>query len=26
VQIITPTNLSRIGVRLVATSQGCTGS
>ena len=26
VQIITMTNLSRIGVRLVATSQGCTGS
>jgi len=26
VQIITPTNLSRIGVRLVSTSQGCTGS
>ena len=26
VQIITPTNLSRIGVRLVATDQGCTGS
>ena len=25
VQIITLTNLSRIGVRLVATSQGCTG-
>jgi hypothetical protein len=26
VQIITPTDLSRIGVRLVSTSQGCTGS
>jgi hypothetical protein len=26
VQIITMTNLSRIGVRLVSTSQGCTGS
>ena len=26
VQIITTTSLSRIGVRLVATSQGCTGS
>jgi hypothetical protein len=26
VQIITMTNLSRIGVRLVGTSQGCTGS
>lgn len=26
VQIITMTDLSRIGVRLVATSQGCTGS
>jgi len=26
VQIITPADLSRIGVRLVSTSQGCTGS
>jgi len=26
VQIITPTDLSSIGVRLVSTSQGCTGS
>jgi hypothetical protein len=26
VQIVTMTNLSRIGVRLVSTSQGCTGS